>query len=369
VDPTVVTPCDAPRSDSRPQLLVLLAVLIGVYLLSLAGLLAMGRRPAVPWSFVQAVVLVWLPLAVILVTLLGGAPPRLLDSRLVRFARIPCIAIGVGATYLNKTPGLWLAVCAVIAVVLTQSTWTRGRVTTLSLAMLAMVVGFASVWNLNCLVALFTAGRLDDAWFVAFDLRVFSAVGLSTHNYVGLLPLVSAPWLLRLLENSYLMLFPELLVALIFLAATQSMRDVARWLAVLFSAYATGLVVFFLFPAVGPFTYVPNSIRPDFQVTFAFTVMQSIANDYSRLLNAGALTGFGYFVAMPSLHVAAATLAQRSLRTAPLLYWAFIPVNCLLAASTVLLGFHYLLDLPAGFFLAVALARVLDERAPRIPAG
>src|SRR4030095_11167869 len=131
--------------------------------------------------------------------------------------------------------------------------------------------------------------------------------------------------------------------------------DVARWLMVLFGAYALGLAVFAFVPAVGPFAYQPDAFRPDFRKSFTFSVMTAVPGEYRQLLNGGPLTGFGYFVAMPSLHVAVATLAQRALKPAPLLYWAFLPINILLMSSTFLLGYHYFLDLPAGFLVAAVL--------------
>ena len=161
---------------------------------------------------------------------------------------------------------------------------------------------------------------------------------------------------------------PSLVVVLLLVAVTRSSRDVARWLIVLFGAYAIGLAVFAIVPAVGPFAYQPDAFRPGFRTSFTFSVMTAVAGEYRQLLTGGPLTGFGYFVAMPSLHVAVATLAQRALRPAPFLYWTFMPINILLISSTFLLGYHYFLDLPAGFVVAAALSRFVPQSAQILPA-
>jgi membrane-associated phospholipid phosphatase len=98
--------------------------------------------------------------------------------------------------------------------------------------------------------------------------------------------------------------------------------------------------------------------------------MSSMATEYRHVIAGEQLSGFGYFVALPSLHVAAATFIQRSVRQAPWLYWTLLPVNGLLALSTVLLGYHYLLDLPSGVLLGLLFARLLPTTGSQhVPPG
>jgi membrane-associated phospholipid phosphatase len=44
-------------------------------------------------------------------------------------------------------------------------------------------------------------------------------------------------------------------------------------------------------------------------------------------------------------------------------FWLFLPGNLLMVLSTVILGYHYLVDVPAGAILATALYLASRARA------
>jgi membrane-associated phospholipid phosphatase len=249
----------------------------------------------------------------------------------------------------------------IVAIVATARDWTPRKVAGLTLAMLGSVTGFATVWNLNYVLAILTKDRILDAGMVRFDAAILSAL-LGPTSYIGLFPIVRIPWLFNLLEASYFMLFAEILLVSIAFAVRRSPRDLAAWLWVLFGTYGIGLAVFACFPLVGPNTYRPDSFDATYHASLTFQAMNNIAAEYARVLSGRPLSGFGYFVAVPSLHVAVATLAQRSMRATPWLFWTLLPVNLLLVSSTVLLGFHYLIDVPTGLMLGFALGHVLERR-------
>jgi membrane-associated phospholipid phosphatase len=120
----------------------------------------------------------------------------------------------------------------------------------------------------------------------------------------------------------------------------------------LFSCYWLSLLVFALYPTVGPFTYFAESFRREWQDTATYGLMQKILAEFLAVKSSRPVNGFGYFVALPSLHAAAAVILQASWRHRPVHFWSFLPVNLAMCASTVLLGYHYLIDLPAGVALA-----------------
>ena len=81
------------------------------------------------------------------------------------------------------------------------------------------------------------------------------------------------------------------------------------------------------------------------------------------------MTGFGYFVALPSLHVAMAVLLQFTIRQRSQIgAWVVAPINILLIASTFVLGYHYLADVPGGVGLAMAAVWLLRQRGSNGPA-
>jgi membrane-associated phospholipid phosphatase len=134
----------------------------------------------------------------------------------------------------------------------------------------------------------------------------------------------------------------------------------------LFGCYLLGLLAFLAYPAVGPCIAYPESLDPAYQTPLTADLMRQMAVEYRAAIAGGAVNGFAYFVALPSLHVAVATLLQLFWAPHRIQFWTFLPVNLLMAASTVVLGYHYLVDVPPAVVLA-GVVFVLGERIA--PAG
>lgn len=117
-------------------------------------------------------------------------------------------------------------------------------------------------------------------------------------------------------------------------------------------------------PALGPPIAFPESFEDSLRATWTGGIMGAMEAEYRNIRVGAPLSGFGYFVAIPSFHVAVAALAQSEFAKWPWLFWAILPINMLLIVSTVLLGYHYLVDLPAGLLLAAALGPAL-RRTPK----
>lgn len=347
-------------SHLRPILRLLLTIAC-LYGLSLGGLLATGRQPAVPWEFIPHLLFVSIPQAVALIVVMGLVMPRAGWSNPTWGVVAACCLFGILATFGGQAPFASFVI-GIGTVIFTIPRWRRREVVTTALSIIVLLVGYATVWNGNYLLALATTHRLWDAALIAFDMRALSLLGWELSSYDGALPLVSSALWFTLLENSYLFLFPQVIALLLWLAATGSPQDVARWLTLLFGTYAVGLLGFAVVPAVGPPIYHPESFHAGLRETLTFQIMSAMAGEYQQVIAGRALNGFGYFVALPSLHVAVAALSQRAWRSAPLLYWTFLPINALLIASTVLLGYHYLLDLPAGLLVGTFLGRYLTPQ-------
>jgi membrane-associated phospholipid phosphatase len=349
------------RLDQHP-LGVLLGLLTLIYLLSGAALILTGRSTAVPWDFFPYLTLVALPLAVVTVAGLAFVPRLTGMMRIGWPLRALCLPVGIGLTYWSTDFGVWTIPAALALASTTIRQWNREKAGTAVLAAATVAVGYACVWNGNYLLAAVVDTRLFDASFIAFDSRVLGK------EYTHLFPLCTNPVCFKLLENSYLMLFPQVIAVMLLSSTLRSQHTTARLLAVLFGAYAIGLAIFAVIPAVGPPIYAPASFMNQFSQTTTAQLMTAMATEYQQLQRAGRLSGFGYFVAFPSLHVAAAVILQSCMREEPLLFWAWIPVTCLLILSTVVLGYHYLLDVPAGLCLGFALCRFMPgiESASRV---
>jgi membrane-associated phospholipid phosphatase len=337
------------------------AVLTAAYFGSLAALFAAGRVPAVPWVFVPFLLVVSLPTAMALLAALVSIPERLGSDHPSIPVRLSLALCGIVVTASSRQAPVWLTAGA-LAIVVTMREWTRPKVLGLASACLALILGFATVWNSNYLLAIVTSGRLWDSHFVAFDSWMFSVMFGST-TYDNVFPLVRYGPLLAVLENSYFMLFAEVLLVTLLFVIRDRPGELARWLAVLFGTYAVGLLVFACMPVVGPHIYRPESFAVSYRMSSTFQTMHGMDTEYRAILAGSRLSGLGYFVAMPSLHVAVATLVLAAIRPTKYLHATILPVNLLLIGSTVLLGYHYLLDLPAGLVLGTAAGRVIRAGA------
>jgi hypothetical protein len=299
----------------------------GMYVASLAALFHAGLRPAVPWGFALLVPTLLVPFAIIFYFYSKQQIHPLLD-----------IAATASILVLYNVFPIWpiiaLALLAPRAASIRQYQWRL-----LFDGMLTIILGYATLWNFNYLLARFIS-TVNDPVLRATDQWLYSWF-LSSVNYTDFFPIVDNDFLLLLLNNAYSVLFPEIMLVLFLVCQTGESRRVSRFLKGLFALYAVGVLCFLMYPAIGPCLYYPESLDP---TRTNFELIQGMRHDYHAAVNGEDLIGYGYFIAVPSLHVMAALYLQRCLIVFPRLYRVFLPVNLTLIASTVVLGYHYLVD-------------------------
>ena len=134
--------------------------------------------------------------------------------------------------------------------------------------------------------------------------------------------------------------------------------------AVLFAAVVTS-ALFALWPAAGPWTvegFAPNKDQAVVVESLAFFKSGQPMPD--RLKDSGV-------VAFPSFHVALAVLSVLALWRVRWVKWFALMVGILISISTITTGWHYGIDVIAGFavaFLAQVIANLVVE-AVRLPAA
>lgn len=225
----------------------------------------------------------------------------------------------------------------------------------LRLAVLTFVVvlWLSGVQYLNYVLLAFRADALVDPWLRASDLAAYGALWGAV-DYAHLFPIVRDPWLFRLFENGYLSLVTQMFIVLVGTADRPDFS--ARFLTAGLSAHLIAMAVFIVVPAVGPTLYYPDALDPSFSGSVSGQAISAMRTDYLSIARGGQpVTGYGYFIALPSLHAAISVLCLLAVRRNAFLMGVLTLPCVLLLASTVLLGQHYIADLVAGTALGALL--------------
>lgn len=309
----------------------------------------MGIVPAVPWVFLVKLVVVLIPF--------GYCSARLerkslswSGSSLITYG----IISGIVSLLLFQVFWAWMLLACVLFALQTRGQGLRAGLNA-AWALAILTVGYAAVWNCNYLFGKLVFGRLNDPALRDVDLAIYGLLFGAGTSYESIFPLWHNPIAFRIFENSYLLEYAEIVVVLLAAALWYGSAVTAKYLRVLFSAYVVGVLCFCIYPVVGPPIYFPESLSPMFHGTMTHKIMEGMRAEYQYVLTGAPLKGFGYFIAIPSLHVMVAILAQVYLARTPVLFWAFVPVNIAMIGSTFMLGYHYFVDI----WIAVALVGVL----------
>jgi membrane-associated phospholipid phosphatase len=328
-----------------------------LYALGLVGLAMRGVFLPPPWFFLFGAVVFVVPLGYLL-TWIGHL---LTHSMPEESAWLPWIAIagglvlvGLYGQLLAAVPIVFLVFLAVMGLTIWRKRADFVRRAYGSLLMIGL--GYASVFALNELCASLTVHTIRDAMLRDMDLAIYQSLFDTPADGAGIFPLIWHPLLLLYLENAYQCMFIGIpLVVFVLHSAGQEPRAFIR---ALFTCYLVALLIFLVFPTIGPTLADPDLFSKAYAHTQTYATMRQTAVEYLALQGDGALTGLGYFVALPSLHVAVAMLVQVFLYRSRVHFWLFLPINLLVVPATVVLGYHYLLDVPAGVLLACAVLAV-----------
>ena len=99
---------------------------------------------------------------------------------------------------------VWISAAVALGIATLQH-WNRDRLATAALAAITVTLGYGCVWNGNYLLAVIVNSRLHDAVFVGIDAKLLGK------EYDQLFPLWTDKSVYKLLENSYTMLFPQVI--------------------------------------------------------------------------------------------------------------------------------------------------------------
>lgn len=183
-----------------------------------------------------------------------------------------------------------------------------------------------------------------DGWLLAADVRVF-----------GVTPSVwlqrwSAPWVSDVFSASYLAFHAYLHLAMAWAVLGPRARA-ERFFTHVFSAYVPGIAGYYLVPGLGPAVAFPE----------LFTV--PLEGGWLTALNAAVVAGgSSAYDIFPSLHTyITLVLLEHDRREHPRRFKLLLPVAVAIVLSTLVLRYHYAVDLVAGA-LWFAVFRVVFPR-------
>ena len=183
-------------------------------------------------------------------------------------------------------------------------------------------------------------------WDVLAGVDVTDAVHWASGNPAG-----------QVLNACYALLTPLLVVAFLVPGFTGRVLAAKRVLVANLAAFAIGLPIFALVPAVGPWVLLHISPRPD-QLACQATVEQIRAAEIYAHRPAG-------IICFPSFHVMWAILSAAALWPVRWLRVPAMVVALAIIASTMTTGWHYFSDVVAGLLLAAAAMGVARLLIPR----
>lgn len=150
-------------------------------------------------------------------------------------------------------------------------------------------------------------------------------------------------WFLNLCYNSTEL---QLVVAPFFAAYAHDKRRLRVLLYGMVYSSIAGSLIYYFVPSSGPAGIFTSD---DFLAVQRLTHLK-----YEQVHNFQPVTTLlGGLIAFPSFHVAWSVFATYAALPFNKIFWLLVILNTIVIASTVLLGWHYLVDVPAGIALAV----------------
>ena len=345
-----------------PWLIVILGTL---YIISFAAMQAVGLRVTVPLSFVMVALSMFAPLAWFLVSLARRAESQawFQSRRGAAAAVVAGFAILMSYQY---TSVLYLGFVLFALLPIASVAWWRAEQQSKREFLatgFALFLGYGVVWNLNYLATRYIGAQTFDSQLLRLEGTLFSSL-LGVAQMKGMYPLIHNTLIIKLLENAYSFLFTELFIVL-FLLKNQAER--AELLITTFGCYVVGVICFLFLPAYGPMLMKPQLLNPAMHGGDTHSLLQVMVRELrATVLTPRDLHGFSYFGSIPSMHVTMAVLMQMYLWRKGPAFWSMLPINLLMIVSTVVLGWHYLIDVFAGLALALIACMVQQPVASLI---
>ena len=194
-----------------------------------------------------------------------------------------------------------------------------------------------------------------DAAFSRFDRLIFNTnVSQIAHSAMAFLP----RWTVHVLEFSYYSLFAQMGGTLILCALLEGRGYAVRYVATLLISYYIALVIFGIWPTLGPFSICAthSTDYPKFLPTFvgqqAIVAKAKMLSMHVVVPETSSVRVLDYYIGFPCMHIALPIIAIWWLRKWPRMAMILAVFDIVLVFSIVVLEWHYLVDLVAGVGVA-----------------
>ena len=156
---------------------------------------------------------------------------------------------------------------------------------------------------------------------------------------------------------------------MIIIAVYLGSKEAARYVGTLLTAYFLGLVLFFLWPSMGPYFTCVNHFSEFPRLLRTYAAQSGmVAKVHLLTTNRGiSQVDTDYFVAFPCLHIAQPLVVAWYLRRWRRMLVFLLAYDTLLIPAILLLEWHYLVDVIAGVLvsgIAIGLNMRHGEQSP-----
>lgn len=158
----------------------------------------------------------------------------------------------------------------------------------------------------------------------------------------------------KFLEFIYFGMFPQIGAAIILLALTDGLSRAMQLIGTILLSYYFALAMFYIWPALGPFTLCPDHFVLFPASLASYTIHKTLISDALALYRHESIRGISidYFIALPSMHIVQPLVVIWFLRRWKPVVAALAAYDVVLVAAILFLEMHYVIDLIAGILVA-----------------
>ena len=160
----------------------------------------------------------------------------------------------------------------------------------------------------------------------------------------------------RGLEFIYFGMFPQIGAAIVIVALCDNKAGALRFVGTILTAYYLALVLFYIWPAQGPYYLCPEHFSRFPASLQAYSIQKTLITHALARWHHEPLARIStdYFIALPCMHIAQPLIVMWFLRRWRRIVIALAAYDVLLLAAIVFLEWHYVIDILAGILVAAA---------------